>query len=979
MEKIAENDLMELGGRLEGDVVWDHPTRIMYATDASVYQELPLGLVRPASENDVVEIVRFAHDRSVPVIPRGAGTSLAGQVVGNGLVVDFSRFMNSILEFNANEKWVKVEPGVVLDELNLFLEPHGLFFSPETSTSNRCNIGGMLGNNSCGSHSLIYGTTRDHVLSTRTVLSDGSIVDFKPVNETEFKEKCQLETLEGNLYRNINEVLNNPENQKEINEGFPHPDVKRRNTGYALDELLSLKPFNESGSYFNFSKLIAGSEGTLGLVTSVQLDLDPLPPKEKGLVCVHFESVFEAIRGNMVALKYNPGAVELMDKTVLDCAAQNISQRKNRFFLQGDPGAILIIEFARETKGEIHESADGMVAEMMEKNLGFHYPKIFDADIQRVWSLRKAGLGSLANIPGDGKPVSVIEDTSVPVEKLEEYIQDFQEITKKHDFDTVYHAHISVGELHIRPVLNLKDPADVRRFRSIALDTAHLVKRYRGSLSGEHGDGRVRAEFIPIVIGEANYELMRLVKKTWDPENILNPGKIVDPEPMDTHLRYMAGQIVEEPKTVFNYDAVGGIQRLAEKCNGSGDCRKSALMGGTMCPSYMATKDEGTTTRARANILREFFTGTSYPQITDREVYQVLDLCLSCKGCKSECPSNVDMAKMKAEFLQNFYDRHGIPLRARMVAYISKIQSLGALVPGFFNFLIRNRFVSGLFKSVVGFARERSIPPLHSKTLREWCKKNLGSLNDSIEESRGTLYFFIDEFTNYTDTPIGITAIKLLTRLKFKVFIVNHAHSGRTFFSKGLLRTGKKLAVRNVEVFKDLVNEEVPLVGLEPSAILAFRDEYPELVEPELRQDAHKLSQYTFTIEEFLMQQMERGVIKKEQFTGESRHILFHGHCQQKAVASTTPTSYILSFPEQYTAEEIPSGCCGMAGSFGFEKEHYDLSMKVGELVLFPAIRKASDDSLLAAPGTSCRHQISDGTRREALHPVEILYKALID
>jgi len=887
--------------------------------------------------------------------------------------------MDRILEFNADEKWVRVEPGVVLDELNLYLEPHGLFFSPETSTSNRCNIGGMVGNNSCGSHSLIYGTTRDHVLSTRTVISDGTVVDFKPLNEQEFNEKCRLDSLEGNLYRNINDVLSNTENQQNIIEGYPHPDVKRRNTGYALDVLLGFEPFNKSGSSFNFSKLIAGSEGTLGLVTSVQLDLDPLPPKDKGLVCVHFESVFEAIRGNMIALKYKPGAVELMDKTVLDCAAQNISQRKNRFFLKGDPGAILIIEFARETKGEIDETAGRMVAEMKEKSLGFHYPKIFDSDIQRVWNLRKAGLGALANIPGDAKSVSVIEDTSVPVEKLEEYIQDFQEITRKHEFDAVYHAHISVGELHIRPVLNLKDPADVKRFRAIAIDTAHLVKRYRGSLSGEHGDGRVRAEFIPIVIGEANYELMRSVKKTWDPQNILNPGKIVDPEPMDTHLRTEAGDGGGELKTIFNYDDVGGILRLAEKCNGSGDCRKSELMGGTMCPSFMASKDESTTTRARANVLREFYTGAGHQHITDKEVYQVLDLCLSCKGCKSECPSNVDMAKMKAEFLQNYYDRHGIPLRSRMIAYITKIQSLGALIPGLFNFVIRNRIISGLVKSVIGFARERNIPHLQRLTLRKWCDKNLVSLNDAIEEERGSVYFFMDEFTNYTDTPVGITAIKLLSRLKYKVLIASHAVSGRTFFSKGLLRTARKHAIRNVEVFRDLVSDEVPLVGLEPSAILAFRDEYPELVDPELRQDANKLSQLALTIEEFLMQQMENGVIRTEEFTSESRHILFHGHCQQKAVASTAPTSYVLSFPEHYIAEEIPSGCCGMAGSFGFEKEHYDLSMKVGELVLFPAVRKAPEESLIVAPGTSCRQQISDGTRREALHPVEVLYDALVD
>ncbi len=976
---VADQDLNVLASQLDGDLYTDFSTRLMYATDASVYREIPLAVIRPRNAADIRKVVNYASAKCMTVIPRGAGTSLAGQVVGRGLVVDISKYMNQILEFNASERWVRVEPGVVLDELNLFLEPYGLFFAPETSTSNRCMIGGMVGNNSSGLHSLIYGSTRDHLLEARAILSDGSEVEFRPLFKEGFERKLLGKNLESKLYRQINEILADEQLRKQIRTEFPDPAITRRNTGYAIDALLDTDPFSNETDPFNFCKLIAGSEGTLAFVTQVKLNLLPLPPPARALVCVHFDTIANAIKGNLIALGFNPGAVELTDKTILDLTRENITQSRNRFFLKGDPGAILIIEFARETMDEIKQLHKELEAAMRKKGLGYHFPLITGEDIQKVWSLRKAGLGIMANNPGDAKPVSVIEDNSVNVNMLEDFIEDFNRILKSYQLECVYHAHISVGELHLRPVLNLKDPEHVKKFRDLARDTAMLTRTYRGSLSGEHGDGRLRGEFISIIIGNANYEILKEIKYTWDPDNVFNAGKIIDTPPMDSSLRYVPGIPTREIETFFDFSDSGGILRMAEKCNGSGDCRKSALIGGTMCPSFMATRDENTTTRARANILREFLSNSQKENPFDhREIYEVLDLCLSCKGCKSECPSNVDMAKMKAEFLQQYYDLHRIPLRTWIIANIAAIQKLGTISPRIFNFFVSNKLFSRLLKKLLGFAKSRSIPVLSKKTLRRWIKQNLQRFNEEIEQVNGSVCLFVDEFTNYNDADVGIKAIRLLQRLGYEVITIGHNVSGRTFLSKGLVRKAKHIADQNVRAFSDQVSQDVPLIGLEPSAILGFRDEYPELVEPELAEDARRIAEYALTMEEFLEQEIDKGFIPAEKFTKVKRHIKLHGHCQQKAVSTTTSTLKVLSYPAGYTVEEIPSGCCGMAGSFGYEREHYDLSMKVGELVLFPTIRKTMEQVMIAAPGTSCRHQIKDGTGRKALHPAEILYDALI-
>ena len=962
---------------LDGDLKYDTITRTIYSTDASDYKEQPLAVAWPGGSADIKKILAFAAREHTGVIIRGAGTSLAGQVVGSGIIVDISRYMNKILEINKEEMWVKVEPGVVLDELNLYLKDYGLFFGPETSTSSRCNLGGMLGNNSCGSRSLVYGSTRDHTLAVKAILSDGSEVDFGNSDRKKFDHKCSLDTLEGKIYRNIKEILEDKENALSIRNDYPDSRIPRRNTGYALDLLLDSELFDPSSRKpFNFSKLIAGSEGTLAVATEITLNLVPLPPPFKCLVCVHHRKREEAFRANLIALKFGPTAVELTDDRILELTKGHLSQKNNRFFIEGDPGAVMIVEFARNSEAEIDEVSNRMIEALRAAGYGYSYPVIKGKDMAKVWNLRKAGLGILSNMKGDSRPVSLIEDTAVNVEDLPGYIEDIAKLLAGFGKDSVYHAHIGTGELHLRPVLNLKNKEDVELFRTIAFETAKLVKKYRGSFSGEHGDGRLRGEFIPLIIGEHNFGLLKRVKNCWDPHDILNPGKVIDTPKMNSFLRYDPGMITPEPETVYDFSSTGGIVRAAEKCNGTGDCRKSVKIGGTMCPSFMATLDEDKTTRGRANVLREFLSMKDDNPWDHEEIYRILDLCLGCKGCKSECPSGVDIAKMKSEFLQHWYDIHGVPLRTFLIAYISSFNRIGSLLPAVYNFFLKNRFFSTLLKRIIGFAEERSIPLVTKTSLKRWAKRNLRTINPS--DPVGSVCLFIDEFSDYNDTEAGIAAIRLLTSLGYSVRTTNHSLSARTFISKGLIRRASKIVNRNILALEGIINEKMPLVGIEPSAILGFRDEYPELAAPELREKAHSVAVNSFMLDEFIVREYKSGKISRESFSEDSLEIILHAHCQQKAVASSVSTIEMLSIPKRYSVKEIPSGCCGMAGSFGYEKEHYELSMKVGELVLFPEIRKSDDKTVVAAPGTSCRHHIKDGTGRNARHPAEILYDALV-
>lgn len=969
-----------LAESLEGELHLDNVMRTLYATDASAYREMPLAVAIPHSEQDIQKLISFAHQEKIGIIPRAAGTSLAGQVVGAGIVVDISQHFDKILEVNADEKWVRVQPGVIRDNLNHFLKPHGLFFGPETSTANRAMIGGMVGNNSCGTHSVIYGSTREHTIEIKGFLADGSETSFKALSNEVFDQhlaQSNQNTFEGKVYEEIHQLLSNPENQQEIQQNFPKKAIPRRNTGYALDMLLELAPYNSEGEDFNFCKLICGSEGTLMFITEIKLNVVPLPPKETGLVCIHFDSIDDSLKANIIALQYGPSASELMDHYILECTKANKEHRQNRFFVQGDPQAILVVEFNKDTREEIEEVAAKMKDTMQAEGLGYHFPIVFGDDTRKVWNLRKAGLGLLSNIVGDAKPAPVIEDTAVTIEDLPAYIEDFNEILTKNQMSAVHYAHAGSGELHLRPIINLKTQQGQKEFRLIAEEIATLVKKYQGSLSGEHGDGRLRGEFIPQMVGEKSYELMKQVKKIFDPDNIFNPHKIVETPPMDTSLRYEAGQDTPEFDTIFDFSNTQGILRGAEMCNGSGDCRKTEISGGTMCPSYMATRNEKDTTRARANILREFLTRSEKTNRFDhKEIKEVMDLCLSCKGCKSECPSNVDMAKMKGEFLQQYYDANGVPTRAKLIANFTKLNNLAAKVPWAYNFAFSDHLIGNLNKKIAGFAPQRSIPKLHKTTLRKWYKKNYAKFAPKTDTSK-KVYLFCDEFTDFNDTDVGILTVKLLAKLGYEVIIPAHKESGRTYLSKGLLRKAKPIAEHNIGVFKELINEQTPLVGIEPSAILTFRDEYIDLTRGDVQKAAKKLAENTLTIEEFLAREIDAGRIATTSFTEEKKILKLHGHCQQKALSSLTPSKKMLSLPKNYEVHMIRSGCCGMAGSFGYEKEHYEVSMQIGELVLFPTVRQQPEEVMIVAAGTSCRHQIKDGTQRKALHPVEVWWHAL--
>ena len=999
--------------------------RIAYATDASAYREVPQGVTFPENELDIVYLTELARERKTHLIPRAGGTSIAGQVVGNGIVVDISKHFKKILEINKVERWARVQPGVVLDELNLALEPYGLFFSPETSTSNRCCIGGMFGNNSCGSHSLIYGSTRHHVLEARGVLCDGSVEVFKSFSVKELEERfgkqfweTESKLLIQNIYAQLIRWALDEKTVQLIEENYPDKSLRRRSCGYAIDEVIedlhnTAKPLEERT--INLCKVLAGSEGTLAFITEIKVNLDLLPPKEKMVVCAHCDTLQKSFLGNLVALKFHPAAIELMDRNVLELSKENVEQQKNRFFVQGDPAAILIIELRGETQEEIDALADQMEKALMEneEHLVYACSRVYGSEISKVWSLRKAGLGLLTGMKGDAKPIGVIEDTAVAPEKLPAYMADFAQMLENLGLSCVYHAHISTGELHLRPIINIKEAEGLRKFREVAYQTALLVKKYKGSLSGEHGDGRLRGEFIQLMYGDEVYTLMQDLKKCWDPLQVFNLHKIVDTLPLDSMLRFEIGQkyAIEKElgggKTYYNWKAAfdeckvegatGAKNQLhalmcsIEQCNGAGDCRKSNLIGGTLCPAFKVSGDETKATRARANVLREILTrgweSEAFAQALDKdksilkskELAEVLDSCLACKGCRSECPSNVDMTRLRSEILQHKYDVGRMPLRSFAVSRMATVEQFGHLVWPFYNLFASWKFSSNIIKQIINFSTERDIPILSRLTMRQ--AVFLEQLKHKNTATKGKVYLFADEFTNFQEAELGLTFAKLLLRLGYEVEIPKHVESGRAAISKGNLKLAKKFALKNVNLLKDKISAQTTLVGIEPSCILSFRDEYPDLVPAELRQKAQNLGRNALLFDEFIMREVKAGRISSEDFKTDAVEIWLHGHCHQKALVGTEKTVQAFKLLTGAKVHVIPSGCCGMAGSFGYEKEHYKTSLAIGEMVLFPTIRKALANTdgitpcIISAPGTSCRQQILDGTGVHAVHPIEILYR----
>ncbi|MGB1231113.1 MAG: FAD-binding and (Fe-S)-binding domain-containing protein [Winogradskyella sp.] len=980
MKPISISKLTELNLKLKGELHFSEVMRRLYATDASVYRQLPLAVALPKNKEDIKLLIAFANKNKTALIPRTAGTSLAGQCVGSGIVVDVSKHFTKILDINETNKTVTVQPGVVRDELNNYLKPFNLFFAPNTSTSNRCMIGGMVGNNSSGSTSIQYGVTRDKVLSLKTLLSDGSEAEFKSLSVKDFKEKQNLNTLEGKIYNTIYSELQPKSVHKEIKANFPKPEIHRRNTGYAIDELIKSAVFCDSNSnlntHFNMCKLLSGSEGTLAFTTQITLQLDNLPPKESAMIAFHFNSVNTCLTAVQTVMRYNLHTCEMLDDTILNLTKHNKTQQENRQFIKGNPAAILMCELKSETQKSLNKQVDNILEAVKKLNTSYAAPVLKGNAIVKALELRKAGLGLLGNIIGDKKAVACIEDTAVALEDLESYIAEFSALMASYNQKAVYYAHAGAGELHLRPLLDLKQAEDVVLFREITTEVAKLVKKYKGSMSGEHGDGIVRGEFIPMMIGNANYEMLKRIKMAFDPQHIFNPGKIVNTYAMDKNLRYDVNRKEPEIETLLDFSGSEGILREAEKCNGSGDCRKLPEFGGTMCPSYRATRNEKDTTRARANALREYLTHSEKAnKFNHKALKEVFDLCLSCKACASECPSSVDVASLKAEFLYQYQKANGAKFKDTFFANSTTYNRIASKFPQFYNLLFQNKLTSKIIKHILGIHQNRSLP-LISKPYTSWA-----NFSDWIDENNytpkpiKTVYVFVDEFTNYLESNIAKDLETVLEALNYKTLYIHHSESGRSFLSKGFLKEAKDLANKNVSIFKDVITESTPLIGIEPSAILTFRDEYLRLADDKVA--AKSIAKHTFLIEEFIQQEIELGNITSSQFTSEEKTIKFHGHCHQKAMAHQKASFDVLNLPKNYKVAIIPSGCCGMAGSFGYEKEHYAISMQIGEHTLFSTINKTTKNTCIAANGTSCRHQIKDGTQRIAFHPISILKDAL--
>ncbi|WP_276392284.1 FAD-binding and (Fe-S)-binding domain-containing protein [Eudoraea chungangensis] len=967
---MDKNIFKDLKDQFKGGLEFDNISKALYATDASVYRKMPIGVAFPKDEEDIQKLVRFSHKNSIGLIPRTAGTSLAGQCVGDGLVVDVSRYMTEILSLDKEKKTIKVQPGVIRDELNTYLESSGLFFGPNTSTSNRCMIGGMVGNNSSGTTSIRYGVTRDKVLELKTILSDGSQVVFKALTPSEYKEKMKLKSLEGEIYRNLYEELSKPQVQNAIKEGFPKRTIHRRNTGYAVDELLHSSLFDGEEDHINLCKLLSGSEGTLAFTTEITLQLDPTPPVFSAMVVTHYKTLEDSLKDVVPVMQHNLHLCEMMDKVILDCTLNNKEQLANRFFVEGDPAALLMLELKASTEDNLKLQIQELLQTVEDSGLSYAQPILYGDDINKAIVLRKAGLGLLGNMVGDRKAVACIEDTAVALEDLEAFIMEFTEIMRQFGQDAVYYAHAGAGELHLRPILNLKRSTDVVLFREITTKVAHLTKKYGGSFSGEHGDGIVRAEFIPLMLGEENYSLLKKVKSFFDPLNTFNPGKIIDAFPMDKSLRYVVDRKEPAIDTLLDFSDSEGILKAAEKCNGSGDCRKTHLSAGAMCPSYHATKEEKHTTRGRANVLREVLTNSSEDnRFNSEELKEAFSLCLSCKACASECPSNVDVAALKSEFLYQFQETNGYSFRNKLFAYSTKSNAMASKLASVSNLLYKTDLTASIIKRITGIASRRSIPLVSSFNFDAYLRKC-----QRTKPSREKVVLLIDEFTRYMDTTVGKDAIDLLVFLGYEIELV-YLESGRTFISKGFLKQARDLAKKNIEKIHAFAEQNIPVLGIEPSAILSFRDEYKRFKLEE--EKVYKIAEVCFLIEEFFATEIRNGSIGADLFTDKTAEVKIHIHCHQKALSDSKVTFDILNLPSNYKVSIINSGCCGMAGSFGYEKEHYETSMKVGSQRLFPAVNKAGSEVIIAANGTSCRHQILDGTQRKALHPISILRAAL--
>ena len=970
MPDRAMSDLeRELRAVVRGDVRFDPASRLLYATDASMYQVEPIGVVQPRDADDVDAVLEVARAQGVALLPRGGGTSLTGQAVNEALVIDFSRWMNAVLEVQPEEGWARVQPGVVQDELNHHVRPWGLLFGPDTSTSNRATLGGMLGNNSGGAHSIVYGLTVDHVLDLTVRLADGTRLVLGEVSEEELRRRMAAPDPEGRIYRAVARLRE--EYADEIRARYPA--YWRRVAGYNLNELVGvgIKPGSWAGGDgrprpLSLARLVVGSEGTLCTIVEARVRLVPRP-RHTALSVIHYRDLLEALESSQAILETGPYAVELTDKMILDLARDNIEQRRRMGFIQGDPAAILIVEYAGDSEAEVRARVEALEARRARERFGYAAHLAFDpAEQQSIWKLRKAGLGLLLGMKGDGKPIAFVEDTAVEPRHLPKFIPRFREIFARHGVEGAYYGHCSVGCLHIRPVINLKTRRGIEQVQAIAADITDLVLEFGGTISSEHGDGRARSPFLERMYGPRLMQAFRELKRAFDPDNRLNPGNIVDSPGLTEHLRYGPQYVTWEPATRLDFSGQGGFAAAVELCNGVGVCRKS--LEGTMCPSYMATRDEEHSTRGRANALRAVLSGRLPPaEFTGRRLYEVMDLCLECKGCKAECPANVDMAKLKYEFLYHYHRRHGLPLRNRLVGRIARLNALGARLPGLANRAAALGASRWLLEKVAGIDRRRPLPALASETFEAWFRRRPAV----ADGARGEVLLFADTFVTYNVPEIGRAAVELLEAAGYRVRLAERKCCGRPLISKGMLDEAREHAAWTVSRLAPAAARGVPIVGLEPSCLLTLRDEWVDLLRTD---EARAVARQAFLFEEFLVRERERGLTLPLQAS--NRRALLHGHCHQKALVGTGPTVAVLRWAG-FEVAEVDSGCCGMAGSFGFEREHYDLSVWLGNRRLAPAVRAAPPDTEIVAPGMSCRQQIAHLTGRRARHPAEVLRSVL--
>jgi FAD/FMN-containing dehydrogenase/Fe-S oxidoreductase len=956
----------DLAASIAGEVRFDPISRALYSTDASVYQIEPLGVVVAKSRDDVVRAVTICAKHRCPVTMRGGGTSQAGQAIGSGVIVDTSKYLNRVLEVNPAERWARVEPGVVLDELNAALRPHALRFAPDISTASRATVGGMMANNSAGARSVVYGKTIDHVLEQHVVLSDGSLAHFRPLDRGELDQVCARDSLEGRCYREVRRIVG--DHAAEIERRYPK--VLRRVGGYNLDALVvACAP--GSRAPFDMTRLMVGSEGTLGVVLEAKLALVPLP-KFKAVLAIQFGALLEALEATPVILAHRPSAIEVMDGFILGHTRQSAALEKlKRTFIDGDPEALLCVELYADGQDELGPRLEAIERDLRARRLGYRYHRALDpAGQSAIWSLREAALGLSMAMKGDAKSLSFVEDTAVAPERLRDYIDEFLQMIRRHGTSAGVYAHASVGCLHVRPVVNMKTEAGVRQFAAIASDSADLVLKYGGALSGEHGDGLVRSGFMERMFGPVLYDAFREIKQAFDPGGILNPGKIVDAAPMTANLRYGPAYRAVQPLTFFDYSEHGGLAGAVEMCSGLGACRK--VMDGTMCPSYMATREESHSTRGRANVLRLAMSGRlGEAGLGDEGVRQVLDLCLECRACKAECPVGVDVARFKSEFLADYWRRHGAPLRAHMLGHVHSVSRWGSRCAPLSNTIARSGPVRWLNEHLFGIDRRR-VPPAWATTSFEQSFHRRRATSARHGQSSGRVALFNDTFTNYYSPGIGLAGMQVLEHAGFDVNLAPLACCGRPLISQGMLGAARRQAEVSVDRLYPLAERGVPLLFFEPSCLSAIREDVPSLLRGDAQRRAMRVASRAALFEEFLEDEWQAGRARLDLKAGPAQ-ILLHGHCHQKAMGRLAPARALLGRIPGAAVVDLDAGCCGMAGSFGYAREHFDVSRAIGERRLLPAARNLGEDAILVASGTSCRHQVADFTGVRALHAAELL------